>query len=146
MDQHQQTSRHPNHNWLRKLHTRLQAVWIMCPSSLPPDLDLQMKCKIYFIWKEDFGPLSNSPFIFLRSPGKMLLTMFLFRSGLVALSWRRLSMVTLDALTPASVHSLWSSQVFESALLDSILKLAVIPVACAPFYKSKLWNTINSEK
>ncbi len=25
------------------------------------------------------------------------------------------------------------SQVFESALLDSILKLAVIPVACAPF-------------
>ncbi len=32
-----------------------------------------------------------------------------FRSGLVALSWRRLSVVTLDALTPASVQSLWSS-------------------------------------
>ncbi len=32
-----------------------------------------------FIWKEDFGPLSNSPVIFLFSPGKMLLTMFLFQ-------------------------------------------------------------------
>ncbi len=32
-----------------------------------------------------------------------------FKSGLVALFWRRLSVVTLDALTPASVHSLWSS-------------------------------------
>ncbi len=35
-----------------------------------------------FIWKEDFGPLSNSPVIFLLSPGKMLLTMFLFQKWL----------------------------------------------------------------
>ncbi len=34
---------------------------------------------------------------------------FCFRSGLVALSWRFLSVLTLDALTPASVHSLWNS-------------------------------------
>ncbi len=27
----------PNHHWLRKLHTGLQATWIMCLSSLPPD-------------------------------------------------------------------------------------------------------------
>ncbi len=32
-----------------------------------------------------------------------------FRSGLIAKGWRRLSVVTLDALTPASVHFLWSS-------------------------------------
>ncbi len=30
-----------------------------------------------FIWKEDFGSLSNSPVLFLLSPVKMLLTMFL---------------------------------------------------------------------
>ncbi len=34
---------------------------------------------------------------------------FCFRSGLSPFSWRCLSVVTLDALTPASVHSLWSS-------------------------------------
>ncbi len=32
--------------------------------------------------KEDFGPLSNSPVIFLLSPGKMLLMMFLFQKWL----------------------------------------------------------------
>ncbi len=46
--------------------------------------------------------------------------------------WRCLSMVTLDALTPASLL-VKLSQVFKSALLDRILKLAVIPVACAHF-------------
>ncbi len=35
------------------------------------------KCTL--IWKEDFGPLSNSPVLFLLSPGKMLLTMILFQ-------------------------------------------------------------------
>ncbi len=34
---------------------------------------------------------------------------FWFRSGLVAFSWRCLSVMTLDALTPASVHFLWWS-------------------------------------
>ncbi len=33
--------------------------------------------KITFIWKEDFGPLSNSPVLFLLSTGKMLLTKLL---------------------------------------------------------------------
>ncbi len=27
----------PNHHWLWKLHTGLQAAWILCISSLPPD-------------------------------------------------------------------------------------------------------------
>ena len=27
----------PNHHWLQKLHTGLQAAWILCLSSLPPD-------------------------------------------------------------------------------------------------------------
>ncbi len=57
---------------------------------------------------------------------------FCFRSGLVALF---LKMSERSWCTPSSPSPLLVklSQVFESALLDSILKLAVIPVACAPF-------------
>ncbi len=36
------------------------------------DLDFQMISKFTLIWKEDFGPLSNSPVLFLLSPGKWL--------------------------------------------------------------------------
>ncbi len=39
----------PNHHWLSD--TGLQAAWILCLSSLPPDLDFQMKCKIYVYLK-----------------------------------------------------------------------------------------------
>ncbi len=57
-----------------------------------------------------------------------------FRSGLVALflktSERGDSWCTDSSFSPLLVKL---SQVFESALLDSILKLAVIPVACAHF-------------
>ncbi len=70
------------------------------------DPDFQMKCKITFIWKEDFGPLSS---FFSTAQVRRFWCCLWFRSGLVALFWRRLSVVTLDALTPASVHSLWSS-------------------------------------
>ncbi len=51
-------------------------------STLPPDsetLIYKWNAKCTFIWKEDFGPLSNSPVLLLLSPGKMLLTMFLFQ-------------------------------------------------------------------
>ncbi len=57
-----------------------------------------------------------------------------FRSVLVALflktSERGDSWCTDFSFSPLLVKL---SQVFESALLDCILKLAVIPVACAPF-------------
>ncbi len=75
----------PNHHWLWKRHTGLQAIWILCLSTLPPDsgtLISKLNAKCTFIWKEDFGPLSNSKVIFLFSPGKMLLTMFLFQKWL----------------------------------------------------------------
>ncbi len=59
---------------------------------------------------------------------------FCFRSGLVALflkmSQRGDSWCTHSSFSPLLVKL---SQVFESALLDSFLKLAVIPVACAHF-------------
>ncbi len=42
--------------------------------------------------------------------------------------------MTLDALTPASVHSLWSSpKCFESALLDSILEACGYPCCLCTF-------------
>ncbi len=72
----------PNHHRLWKLHTGLQAAWILCLSTLPPDFDFQMKRKIYFYLKRGLGPLSNSPVIFLLSPDNMLLTLFLFQKWL----------------------------------------------------------------
>ncbi len=54
-------------------------------STLPPDsgsLISKLNAKCTFIWKEDFRPLSNSPVLFLLSPGKMLLTMFLVQKWL----------------------------------------------------------------
>ncbi len=74
-----------NPHWLWKLHTGLQATWILCLSTLPPDsgtLISKLNAKFTFIWKEDFGPLRNSPVLFLLSPGKMLLMMFLFQKWL----------------------------------------------------------------
>ncbi len=57
-----------------------------------------------------------------------------FRSGLVAL-FLKTSERGDSWCTDSNFSSLLVklSQVFESALLDCILKLAVIPVACAPF-------------
>jgi len=48
-------------------------------------------------------------FLFSLAQVRYFWRCFCFRSGLVALSWICPSGVTLDALTPASVHSLWSS-------------------------------------
>ncbi len=84
----------------------LQATWAMSFSTLPPDsstLVSKWNTKLALIWKEDFGPQGNSPVLLLLSPGKTPLTTtvakFLDTSVCGA----------LDALTPASVHSLWSS-------------------------------------
>ncbi len=44
----------PNHHWLWKLHTGLQATWILCLSILPPDsgtLISKWNAKYTFIWK-----------------------------------------------------------------------------------------------
>ncbi len=64
------------------------SIWILFLSTLPPDsgtLISKLNAKFTFIWKEDFGPLSNSPVLFLLSPDNMLLTSFLFQKWLVAL-------------------------------------------------------------
>ncbi len=109
----------PNHHWLWKLHTGLQASWILCLSTLPPDsgtLISKWNAKFTFIWKEDFGPLSNSPVLFLLSPGKMLLTMFLFQKWFGSpfpedvWSWWLLMHWLQLQFTPCKAHqSVWIS-------------------------------------
>ncbi len=91
----------------------------------------QMKCKIDFHLKRG---LWTTEFFFSTAQVRCFWCCLWFRSGLVALflktSERGDSWCTDSSFSPLLVKL---SQVFESALLDSILKLAVIPVACAPF-------------
>ncbi len=103
-------------------YTGLQATWITCLSILPPDSGtLISKChaKFTFIWKEDFGPLSNSPVIFLFSPVKMLLTMFLFQKLLgssfpedvwacwLLMHWLQLQFTPCEALPSVLISFAW---------------------------------------
>ncbi len=69
---------------------------------------------------------------------------FCFRSGLVAL-FLKMSERGDSWCTDSSFSSLLVklSQVFESALLDSILKLVVIPVACAHFPTQFFHSTLH---
>ncbi len=127
----------PNHHWLCKLHTKLQATWILCLSIRPPDsgtLISKWNAKCTFIWKEDFGLLSNSPVFFSFAQVRCFWQCFCFRCGLVAF-FLKMSERGDSWCTDSSFSSLLVklSQVLEPALLDSILKLAVIPVACAHF-------------
>ncbi len=87
----------PNHHWLWKLHTGLQATWILCLSTLPPDS----------------GTLISklNPVIFLHSPGKMLLTLSLVQKWLgspfpedvwawwLLMHWLQLQSTPCEALT-----------------------------------------------
>jgi len=106
---------------------------ILCLSTLPPDsgtLISKWNAKCTFIWKEDFGSLSNSPVFLLLSPCKMLLMMFRFQKWLGSPVPEEVSWCTESSFSSLLVNL---SQVFESSLLDSILKLVVIPGACAHF-------------
>ncbi len=127
----------PNHHWLRKLHTGLQAAWILCLSSLPPDsrpwFPNEMQ-NLLLSEKRTLDHWATVQFFFSTAQVRCFWRCLWFRSGLVALflktSERGDSWCTDSSFSPLLVKL---SQVFESALLDSILKLVVIPVACAPF-------------
>ncbi len=71
------------------------------------DLDFQMKCNIYLIWKDDFGPLSNSPVIFLFSPGKMLLTLGSPFPEDVWAWWLQLQSTPCEALPSVWIDFAW---------------------------------------
>ncbi len=71
-----------------------------------------MKCKIDFNLKRGHWSLDHwatVQFFFSSAQVRCFWRCFCFRSGLVALFLVLVFIVILDALTPASVHSLWSS-------------------------------------
>ncbi len=120
MDQHQQRWHcTPNHHRLWKLNTGLQVTWVMSSPTLP--LDYRMyNTKLALIWKEDFGPLGNSP-VLLLSPGKTPLTTTVAKfldTSVCGGSW------SLDpSLSPFLVKF---TQILESILLDNPHKAAVL--------------------
>ncbi len=120
----------PNHHWLWKLHTGLQATWILCLSTLPPD-SMQ---NLLSSEKRTLDHWATVQLFFSTAQVRRFWRYLWFRSGLVALFLKMSecgdSWCTDSSFSPLLVKL---SQVFESALLDCILKLAVIPVACAPF-------------
>ncbi len=100
------------------------------------DLVSKLNAKFTFIWKEDFEPLSNSPVLFLLSPGKMLLTLSLVQKWLG-------SVVTLDALTPASVHSLWSSHKCLNQLCLTVFSSLQSSLLLVHLFLPKLFLPVN---
>ncbi len=93
-----------------------------CVSTLFPDsgtLISKWNAKFTLIWKEDFGPLSNSPVLLLLSPGKMLLMMFLFQKGLgspfpedvwawwLLMHWLQLQSTACEALSSVWIGFAW---------------------------------------
>ncbi len=118
----------PNHHWLWKLHTGLQATWILCLSTLPPDSGTLFPNEMQNLLSSEKRTLDHWV-LFLHSPGKMLLTLSLVQKWLYSpfpedwASERGDSWCTDSSFSPLLVKL---SQVFESALLDCILKLAFI--------------------
>ncbi len=122
MNQHQQTSRHPKSSPTSETShwtsSSLDSVPLHSSSRLQT-LISKWKAKFTFIWKEDFGPLSNSPVLFLLSPGKMLLTMFLFQKWLgspfpedvwawwLLMNWLQLQFTPCEALTSVWIGFAW---------------------------------------
>ncbi len=84
--------------------------------------------KLALIWKEDFGPLGNSPVLLLLSPGKTPLTTTVAKfldTSVCGGYW------CLDpSLSPFLVNF---TQILESILLDNPHKAAVLSVGCASF-------------
>ncbi len=126
----------PNHHRLWKLNTGLQATWAMSFSTLPPDsrtLVSKWDTKLALIWKEDYGPLGNSPVILLLSPGKtpQMTTVAKFLDMFVCGGpW------CLDpSLSPFHVKL---TQILESILLDNPHKSAVLSVGFASFSSTQL--------
>ncbi len=120
MDQHQQTSQHPKSSLTSETShwtsSSLDSVSLHSSSRLQT-LISKWKAKLTFIWKEDFGPLSNSPVLFLFSPGKMLLTMFLFQKWLgspfpedvwwLLMHWLQLQFTPCEALPSVWIGFAW---------------------------------------
>ncbi len=122
VDQHQQMTWQPKSSLtVETSHltsSNMDSVPLLSSSRLW-DLDFQIKCKITFFWKEEFGPQSSSPVIFLHSPGKMLLMMFLFQKWFgssfpedvwawwLLMHWLQLQFTPCEALPSVWISFVW---------------------------------------
>ncbi len=109
----------PNHHRLWKRNTGLHATWAMSFSTLPSDSRI-------LVWTLDHW--ATVQFFFSLAQVRRLWRCLWFSSGLTRgirqlypNSLTRLCVVALDALTPASVHSLWSSPKFLNRFCLTIL-------------------------
>ncbi len=122
---------HPNHHRLWKLNTGLQETWAMSFSTLPPDsrtLVSKWNTKLALVWKEDFGPLGNSPVLLLLASDDNCSQ--IPRHVCVWCSW------CLDpSLSPFLVKF---TQILEWIFLDNPHKAAVLSVGCASFSSTQL--------
>ncbi len=146
MDQHQQMSRHPKSSLtVETSHwssSSLDSVPFHSSSRpwFPNELENLLSSE-----KRTLDHWATVQFFFSTAQVRCFWRCFCFRSGLVALflktSERGDSWCTDSSFSSLVVKL---SQMFKSALLDSILKLAVIPVACAPFPAQFLpWSTLH---
>ncbi len=134
----------PNHHRLWKLNTGLHATWAMSFSTLPPDsrtLVSKWNTKLALFWKEDFGPLGNSPVLLLLSPGKTPLMLSVVQEWLN----KRNTTTVAKFLDTSVCGGSWCldpslspflvkfTQILESILLDNPHKAAVLSVGCASF-------------
>ncbi len=97
--------------------------------------------KLALIWKEDFGPLGNSPVLLLLSPGKTPLTLSVVQEWLN----KRNTTTVAKFLDTSVCGGSWCldpslspflvkfTQILESILLDNTHKAAVLSVGCASF-------------
>ncbi len=120
VDQHQKMTWQPKSSQTSTSHWTSSKMYSvpLHPSSRLWDLDFQ-NAKFTFIWKEDFGPLSNSPDLFLLSPGKTPLTMFLFQNWLgipfpedvwawwLLMHWLQLQFTPCEALPTVWIGFAW---------------------------------------
>ncbi len=125
---------HPNHHRLWKLNTGLQATWALSFSTLPPDsrtLVSKWNTKLALIWKEDFGPLGNSPVLLLLAQVRCL-WWHLYNSS------TRLCVVLLMLDPSLSPFLVKFTQILELILLDNPHKAVVLSVGCASFSSTQL--------
>ncbi len=125
-------------------NTGFHATWAKSFSTLPPDsrtLVSKWNTKLALIWKEDFGPLGNSPVLLLLSPGKTPLTLSVVQEWLN----KRNTTTVAKFLDTSVCGGSWCldpslspflvkfTQILESVLLDNPHKAAVLSVGCASF-------------
>ncbi len=131
MDLHQQMTLHPKSS--QTVETTLDfkqlGLWASPPFLLDSrTLVSKLNTKLALIWKEDFGPLDNSPVIIILRPVKMPLTTTVAKfldTSVCGGSW------CLDtSLSPFLVQF---TQIYESILLDNPHKAAVLSVSWASF-------------